>query len=119
MVICRRQPTTGEWGKMSSRLRRMAVLFVTVTALTVSLTPTPAHAATGNWQTFNTTCQASWCVNNGNLVRLWQSILWADGKFGGTSDIDGGFGPRTHSATYSWQGSWGAGQDGQVGPITW
>lgn len=104
---------------MSSRLRRIAVLFVTVTALTVGLAASPAQAATGSWSTNKTVCQASWCVNNGNLVRLWQAILWADGKFGSTTDIDGDFGPRTNSATISWQGDWWVDQDGEVGPKTW
>jgi len=104
---------------MSSRLRRIAVLFVTVTALTVGLAASPAHAATGSWTTNKTVCQAGWCVNNGNLVRLWQAILWADGKFSSTTDIDGDFGPRTNSATISWQGDWWVAQDGEVGPNTW
>jgi hypothetical protein len=97
----------------------LAVLLVTVTALTVGLAATPAYAANGDWRTFRTTCQASWCVNNGNLVRLWQAVLWADGKFSSTTDIDGAFGPRSHSATRAWQNSWGADDDGEVGPITW
>lgn len=106
---------------MSNELRRVAVavLLVTLSVLTLGLVASPAQAATGDWRTFNTVCQAGWCVNNGNLVRLWQAILWADGKFSGTGDIDGDFGPRTHSGTVSWQGEWWLDQDGEVGPLTW
>lgn len=104
---------------MFKRLRRIAVLFAAVTVVTVGLGAAPAHAATGSWSTNKTVCQASWCVNNGNLVRLWQAILWADGKFSSTTDIDGDFGSRTNSATISWQGSWWVDQDGEVGPNTW
>src|SRR4029079_17165536 len=104
---------------MASRLRRITVLFFAVTALTVGLTASPAHAASGSWNTNKTVCQAGWCVNNGNLVRLWQAILWADGKFSSTADIDGDFGPRSNSATIAWQNDWWVCADGEVGPITW
>lgn len=65
-------------------------------------------------------------VNKGNVVGLWQSILWADGYLWKctsqhTNAIDGYFGPGTQSATRLWQKTYmGAGAaDGSVGPKTW
>lgn len=98
---------------MRSRIRRAVVLLTSVSALTLGLTASPAPAATGDWRTFKTLCKAGWCVNNGNLVRLWQAVLWADGNFNSTSEIDGDFGSRTHSATVEWQGDWWVAQDGE------
>src|SRR5688572_8542437 len=104
---------------MSKRLRRITVLLVTVTALVVGLGASPAHAATGDWTTNKMLCRASACVNNGDIVRLWQAILWADGNFGDVKEIDGDFGGRTHNATVAWQSDWWLDPDGEVGPLTW
>jgi putative peptidoglycan binding protein len=60
-------------------------------------------------------CADSW---NTDLVMMWQSILVSEGLLG-TGDIDGQFGPRTASATRSWQTRYGIGIDGQVGTQTW
>jgi hypothetical protein len=82
--------------------------------------PLPGIAATGGWSTFPELCKDPRCVNNGNLVRLWQSVLWADAKFSSASSIDGTFGPNTHNATVSWQGEFVPGDgSGEVGPNTW
>ncbi|SDK75148.1 peptidoglycan-binding domain-containing protein [Streptomyces indicus] len=63
-----------------------------------------------------------------NATRLWQTILWADGaKYKGSDgkwhwftkdQIDGHFGPRTHSATKYWQKREGLAVDGVVGKQT-
>lgn len=81
----------------------------------------PVVNVAGAWETFPTLCQASWCVNNGNLVAMWQSILWADGMFISTSSIDGDFGSKSNSATVTWQNNFlpSDGGSGNVGPNTW
>lgn len=75
--------------------------------------------ATGAWSTFPMICNG--CGKSGNLVRLWQSVLWADGEFSSSTSIDGGFGPITDNATVSWQNSFlpSDGGTGEVGPHTW
>jgi hypothetical protein len=53
-----------------------------------------------------------------NATCLWQKVLWADGKLD-WNDIDGVFGPRTHTATVAWQRDWVDGDaDGIVGKET-
>jgi hypothetical protein len=77
-------------------------------------------AAAGPWRGFASTCRQGWCVNNGNLVRLWQSVLWADGMFSDLTEIDGEFGNKSHNWTLTWQSSWVPGDhSGIVGPNTW
>jgi hypothetical protein len=83
---------------------------------------TPRGIATGDWSTFPMICNG--CGKSGNLVRLWQSVLWADnagGKFSSATSIDGDFGPMTTSATVSWQNTSLPSDhgSGQVGPHTW
>ncbi len=61
----------------------------------------------------------------GNVVGVWQSVLWSDG-FLSNCGVDGGFGWNTYYATESWQHSatperdgtylW---PDGVVGGATW
>lgn len=104
---------------MVRRLRRVALVLATASALVIGLAAAPAQAASGSWGTFAKTCRASSCVNNGNLVRLWQAILWADGQFAGTGSIDGDFGNGSHNATFAWQSQYGGGADGVVGVNTW
>jgi len=74
----------------------------------------------GPWSNFPLICRTC-STHSGNLVKLWQSILWADGFFTSTSDVDGGFGPRTQDATVSWQIVWlpSDGGTGKVGRNTW
>lgn len=81
----------------------------------------PVTSAAGSWRTFPLTCIASRCANRGNLIRLWQSILWADGRFSNLAEIDGDFGPKTEGFTKSWQRSFlpSDGETGEVGPNTW
>jgi hypothetical protein len=104
------------------RLRRVltgiavsAVMMVSVVA--GSATAANAAVDPGYWPNNPEICRASDCVKPTNLVKFWQSILWADSQ--GTeplpaSFIDGGFGPNTHQATWRWQAYVGrAGENGQ------
>ena len=74
----------------------------------------------GPWSGFPLICRTC-STRSGNLVRLWQSVLWADGRLTATSDVDGDFGPRTQNATVSWQNIWlpSDGGTGKVGKNTW
>jgi hypothetical protein len=85
----------------------------------VGVSAASAHQATGDWRGNDTLCRASWCVRNGNLVRFWQAIVYADHPTLGTSFVDGGFGPNTHTYTVWWQQQNGLDDDGEVGPNTW
>jgi hypothetical protein len=60
-------------------------------------------------------CSRSWGTD---LVMTWQAMLFSEG-FLAASEIDGYFGPRTASATASWQRRFGIDDDGVVGPVTW
>lgn len=84
--------------------------------------PAQAHSITGfQWTDVNQLCVSGPCVNSGNLVGAWQSILWADGYLNkcGSSGIDGAFGSVTQGATKTWQSAHGLTADGVVGPLTW
>jgi len=107
------------------KLRSARLLVALVAALGVSLsmtTPASAHGAVDGWDDNDQLCKVSSCVNTGNLVRLWQSILWVEVLY---SDIDGVFGPNTHNATVNWQNRYNAdyspniSADGWVGSQTW
>ncbi|MFB6704368.1 peptidoglycan-binding protein [Streptomyces sp. NPDC056333] len=95
---------------------------VVATLLAASLaTATPASAAgpvSGTWGDNPMLCATSSCVKNGNVVRMWQTILHGDDLY---DDIDGVFGPNTAAATVKWQKAHGLGNDadGWVGPNTW
>lgn len=101
-----------------------AALAATISAAgVVAATPASAHPVSGGWSDNHTLCAASWCVRGGNVVRMWQAILWVDGfdNGQGTGFIDGNFGPNTDSQTRRYQTAFlGASQsDGEVGPRTW
>jgi hypothetical protein len=86
------------------------------------MTPARAHSITGlQWTNVDQVCANGPCVNKGNLVGAWQSILWADGYLSkcGSSGIDGQFGSITKSATKTWQSAHRLSADGVVGPRTW
>jgi hypothetical protein len=61
----------------------------------------------------------------GNLVGLWQNILYGDGTLNKCTSvvpsaaIDGHFGGNTEEATKTWQKYHGLSADGSVGPLTW
>jgi len=110
----------------SSRPRSavLAVLAALALALTLLSTAPPAraHAAKGNWADFHTICSGC-TVNEGNLIRFWQTILMA--HFHGNyynmncSFVDGSFGANTRDWTKKAQRQLGVDDDGVVGPKTW
>jgi hypothetical protein len=87
-------------------------------------------SVTDDWDVNATICNTC-TINSGNMVGVWQAILWADGApvyANQTSfsncDVDGIFGARTSDATDWWQYmkihlESGGGHDGIVGPQTW
>jgi hypothetical protein len=110
---------------MKRLVGRAAIAVAAVTGLVLGFgaSPASAHPISWGWSDNHTLCAASWCVRNGNVVRLWQSILWVDGYDNGqnTAFIDGGFGNNTHGQTLNWQSRYvgSGGVDGEVGPMTW
>lgn len=98
--------------------KRAAIVLVATVGLSVGVAgPASAHEVVGTWSDNHMICKyADPCVNSGNLVKLWQSILWADGLY---SDVDGVFGPNTHNATVAWQTKYVDDVDGWVGSETW
>lgn len=76
-----------------------------------------------------TVCATCTGIHRGNLVGVWQAILWADGFSSGLDasncTVDGVFGAGTDDNTRTWQ-AYGGGQneyyvasDGIVGPKSW
>jgi hypothetical protein len=106
---------------MTRRMRRTVLVLLTSLVLVAGLgvSAASAHPATGDWRGNNTLCKASWCVRNGNLVRMWQALVYADHPSLGPEFIDGGFGPNTHNYTVWWQQQFGLHADGEDGPNTW
>jgi hypothetical protein len=107
-------------------LRRMALVVVVLSAFALGAPalPAAAHPLRYSWnssQNLHQLCKFSTgCIRSGNIVRFWQSILWADGRFTELSDIDGEFGPYTHNATVLWQSQYVPGDSsGKVGKNTW
>ncbi|GAA3209335.1 peptidoglycan-binding protein [Dactylosporangium siamense] len=110
-------------GRFTAVAARTAVVLATVLGVALGTTGSAsAHVVTGGWSDNDQLCQVSSCVNTGNLVRLWQSMLWVENLY---SDIDGDFGPNTASATAKWQRLYNSREDpnididGWVGSQTW
>lgn len=118
------------------RIRAAVVAVMTVISLGIGAAPAYATSAQGyiggtgdildDWDDEGTISRTT--NSYGNVVGLWQYILWADGatKKDGTrfslDDIDCQFGPTTEYATMKWQsmkGFTGADVDGFVGPKSW
>jgi len=68
--------------------------------------------------------------SRGNLIGVWQAIMWADGGYYVNSgspnptyqtncDVDGAFGGKTRAVTIQWQYSRQLTSDGRVGAQTW
>jgi hypothetical protein len=99
---------------------------VAATLLGASFTTVAPASASGNanytWGDGEPTLCAtsSSCTKSGNIVRMWQSLLYVDGLYGSSPDIDGVFGPNTANLTVQWQKKHGISDaDGWVGPGTW
>ncbi len=110
---------------MIRRSLTVAVLALAFTAASASADSIDGFGVyTDDWGN-NHTIKQGGSVNSGNIVGVWQSVLWADGALAGSgcSYVDGAFGTNTKNATIFWQ----AGQfpsdpsewDGIVGPTTW
>lgn len=109
--------------------RKIAVLtgiaVSAVVALAGAATPAAAHEyynSTSNLGSMHVICSTC-SIRQGDIVGLWQSVLWADGRLAkcGSAGIDGYFGSGTASATRNWQNIYtGSGTgDGVVGQRTW
>lgn len=108
----------GRTKAFAARTASVAAALIAATLATAS----PASATTpvsGTWGDNPTLCAtSSSCLKTGNVVRMWQTILYSEGLY---SDIDGVYGTNTANATKAWQKSHGlaADADGWVGPTTW
>ncbi len=72
----------------------------------------------------NHTIRRGGTVASGNLVGVWQAVLWSYGGHPAADpftdcDVDGQFGAKTERATMRVQGDEGLAADGVVGPATW
>ncbi|WP_328919571.1 peptidoglycan-binding protein [Streptomyces sp. NBC_00208] len=107
-------------GRTKAFAARVAIVIAMLLGASLA-TATPASAATVTWGWGDNPmlcATSSSCVKTGNTVRMWQSLLYAEGLY---SDVDGVFGPNTAAATVQWQRNHGLGNDadGWVGPNTW
>jgi len=79
-----------------------------------------------DWNINPLLCDTSSCIHNGNMVGVWQAVMWADdtsitggGNTTTSCDVDGQFGPNTANWTEWWQIDHSLSADGYVGPNTW
>ena len=70
------------------------------------------------WSDEHNICDAC-SVDDGDVVGMWQHVLWTEGYLSSFNQIDGHFGPVTTSATQAFQKTNGLTSDGVVGPNTW
>ncbi|MEV0273406.1 MAG: hypothetical protein HOV71_28145 [Hamadaea sp.] len=113
-------------------LRRNLARLLLTAAVTLGISaaagvPASAHKVYGSWSDNDQLCAVSTCVNTGNLVRLWQTILYAE-KLLPQADIDGEFGSQSANATINWQKQYNSNRpagaptidvDGWVGSQSW
>lgn len=73
-----------------------------------------------DWTNSHTLCVGC-TVDRGNVVAVWQSVLFVDGYLArcGSSGIDGLFGSATRTGTRNWQQAEGLSVDGIVGRASW
>lgn len=74
-----------------------------------------------DWNNNHSLCSTC-TVDFGNIVGLWQNVLWADGFLAacGSSGIDGDYGPVTSDATTEWKDWWNVGGTaGHTGTYAW
>ncbi len=113
----------GEKFVRMTKLRLAAVVLVMTAAVGAFASPAYASGTTLNeeWSKNPELCETSCVVTQGNIVQLWQGILWVQGFGSGScsSFVDGHFGPNTTTATRAYQSAKNLGIDGRVGPQTW
>ncbi len=111
------------------------VLGVMLLAVSMSLVLAPAvlahpmdgygTVATDDWSwDEHLLCRPQDCsgeISSGNVVGVWQAILWSEGYLAqcGSAGVDGVFGTTTRNATKSLQSAWGLTSDGKVGNQSW
>lgn len=112
-------------------MRRRGLLFAAI-AVVVVATAVPAFATymvgfgdvDDDWWNEHLLCRPQDCsteVSSGNVVGVWQAVLWTETYLGecGSAGVDGLFGTTTKNATKSLQSFWGLTADGKVGTNTW
>ncbi len=116
-----------------SRFRNLMTVAVVVIALAVLGTvPAIAHSMDGSgsnqtshWSSDeHLLCRPADCsgeVSSGNVVGVWQIVLWAENYLAacGSAGVDGIFGTTTRNATRSLQTYWSLTSDGKVGNQSW
>lgn len=115
-------------------LRRMRNAGIAITAAVAVMAGTAGTASATalnprSWVENPEICRWSSCYNDPDLIRFWQSILWADNLGGGitAATVDGQFGSNTETRTKRWQSDsrhldYNGNRltaDGEVGPRTW
>jgi Putative peptidoglycan binding domain len=105
-------------------MRKRAALVISLASVLVGLLAPAAvaHQVQGaHWGIQDTLCAVDPCVQAGNQVGMWQTILWDGGYLVkcGSSGVDGHFGSVTKQATKDWQAAHGITADGIVGDQTW
>ena len=111
--------------KRLPRLMGIAAVASVFSAL-LPAAPAGAHEYQGtDWRNIHTICSTC-SIRRGDLIGLWQSILWADNMTSlctsqNPNGVDGSFGSRARMGTISWQRIYmgSAAGDGIVGPRTW
>ncbi|MDH3261457.1 MAG: peptidoglycan-binding protein [Acidimicrobiia bacterium] len=110
-----------------SHSRRFSVVLLAVAVLVaipvaVAATDLDGNISVGSnqWADEHLLCETC-TYDSGNIVGVWQAVLWADGFLGrcGSSGVDGWFGSGTDAATIDWQDAHNLDDDGMVGSGTW
>jgi hypothetical protein len=92
---------------------------LTVALLVSSVAPASAHPAQHSWSDNHQLCNGC-AVQRGNLVGMWQAMMWSSLIGNNCGDfVDGIWGPNTRSKTITWQRNHGLTADGVVGPQIW
>jgi len=96
------------------------VVFLLTMAGIARADPIDGSGSASDWDDNHTLCVGC-TVDVGNVVGVWQSILYADNLLAkcGSAGIDGHFGSITANATADWQTSNGLTTDGIVRTNTW
>jgi len=113
---------------VSLRTKSLALLITAAVGGGVAFSAAPASASTSSgyisgsgdwtddWGDEGPISTSSYSFSN--AAAGWQAILWADGYFSSTSQIDCSFGSGTKTATTKWQSDNGLSNDGIVGKNT-